>query len=79
MGQAGLGPEEIDAAILYDAFTPMVLLQFEEYGFCDLGNAKDFIADGNLELTVGCRSTPTAASSARRTSMESTGSPKAYD
>lgn len=49
--QSGHGPEEIDAAILYDAFTPMVLLQLEEYGFCDLGTAKDFIADGNLELT----------------------------
>ena len=44
-------PEEIDAAILYDPFTPVVLLQFEEFGFCGLGEAKDFIADGNLELT----------------------------
>jgi acetyl-CoA acetyltransferase len=48
--QAGLGPEQIDAAILYDAFTPMVLLQLEEYGFCGRGEAKDFIADGSLEL-----------------------------
>ncbi len=48
--QSGLSPAEIDAAILYDAFTPMVLLQLEEYGFCGKGEAKDFIADGNLEL-----------------------------
>lgn len=48
--QAGIGPDDIDAAILYDAFTPMVLLQLEEYGFCGRGEAKDFIADGNLEL-----------------------------
>ncbi|MEV8631688.1 lipid-transfer protein [Streptosporangium sp. NPDC051023] len=48
--QAGLGPAEIDAAVLYDAFTPMVLLQLEEYGFCGLGEAKDFVADGNLEV-----------------------------
>lgn len=48
--QAGIGPEQVDAAILYDAFTPMVLLQLEEYGFCGRGEAKDFIADGNLEL-----------------------------
>jgi acetyl-CoA acetyltransferase len=47
--QAGLSPTEIDAAIIYDAFTPMVLLQLEEYGFCGIGEAKDFIADGNLE------------------------------
>ncbi|RFU20545.1 lipid-transfer protein [Geodermatophilus marinus] len=48
--QAGIGPDHVDAAILYDAFTPMVLLQLEEYGFCGRGEAKDFIADGNLEL-----------------------------
>ena len=48
--QAGIGPDDIDAAVLYDAFTPMVLLQLEEYGFCGRGEAKDFIADGNLEL-----------------------------
>ena len=48
--QTGRGPDDIDAAIIYDAFTPMVLLQLEEYGFCKRGEAKDFIADGNLEL-----------------------------
>jgi acetyl-CoA acetyltransferase len=48
--QAGLGPDEIDAAIVYDAFTPMVLLQLEEYGFCKRGEAGGFISDGNLEL-----------------------------
>lgn len=48
--QAGVGPEGIDAAVLYDAFTPMLLLQLEEYGFCGPGEAKDFIAEGNLEL-----------------------------
>ena len=47
--QAGLGPDRIDAAILYDAFTPMLLLQLEEYGFCKRGEAKDFIAAGSLE------------------------------
>jgi acetyl-CoA acetyltransferase len=48
--QAGLGPDGIDAAVLYDAFTPMVLLQLEEYGFCGRGEARHFIADGHLEL-----------------------------
>ncbi|WP_336161032.1 lipid-transfer protein [Amycolatopsis sp. VC5-11] len=48
--QAGVGPDGIDAAILYDAFTQMVLLQLEEYGFCGRGEAKDFIASGALEL-----------------------------
>ncbi|GAB2843568.1 lipid-transfer protein [Actinocorallia aurea] len=48
--QSGAGPQDMDAAILYDAFTPMLLLQLEEYGFCKRGEAKYFIADGNLEL-----------------------------
>lgn len=48
--QAGFGPESIDAAILYDAFTPMVLLQLEEYGFCGKGEAPAYVKDGNLEL-----------------------------
>ncbi|MGW0688417.1 lipid-transfer protein [Streptomyces sp. NPDC002754] len=48
--QSGLGPDDIDAAILYDHFTPLVLPQLEELGFCGTGEAKDFIADGHLEL-----------------------------
>ncbi len=48
--QARFGPDGIDAAIVYDAFTPMVLLQLEEYGFCKRGEARDFVADGNLEV-----------------------------
>ncbi|BBY61602.1 lipid-transfer protein [Mycolicibacterium sarraceniae] len=48
--QSGLGPDRIDAAIIYDAFTPMVLLQLEEYGFCGRGEAKDYVAEGNLEI-----------------------------
>lgn len=46
--QSGVGPEGIDAAILYDAFTPLVLLQLEAYGFCAPGEAKDFVRDGHL-------------------------------
>ncbi|HEY0642680.1 MAG TPA: lipid-transfer protein [Nocardioides sp.] len=48
--QSGLRPEDMDAAILYDHFTPFVLSQLEELGFCGRGEAKDFIADGHLEL-----------------------------
>jgi len=49
--QSGLGPREIQAAQLYDAFTPQVLVQLEAFGFCGRGEAKDFISDCNLELT----------------------------
>ncbi|MEE2031482.1 lipid-transfer protein [Rhodococcus chondri] len=48
--QAGLTPDDINAAILYDHFTPLVLPQLEELGFCRPGEAKDFIREGNLEI-----------------------------
>lgn len=48
--QSGLTQGDIDVAVLYDHFTPMVLIQLEELGFCPRGEAKDFIAEGNLEL-----------------------------
>jgi acetyl-CoA acetyltransferase len=48
--QCDLGPGDMDAAVLYDHFTPLVLPQLEELGFCGRGEARDFIADGNLEL-----------------------------
>jgi acetyl-CoA acetyltransferase len=48
--QAGLTPDDIDVAVLYDHFTPFVLVQLEELGFCGRGEARDFIADGALEL-----------------------------
>ncbi|WP_433374672.1 lipid-transfer protein [Streptosporangium sp. CA-115845] len=47
---ASLGPEDIQAAIIYDHFTPLVLPQLEAFGFCGRGEAKDFIRDGHLEL-----------------------------
>ncbi len=47
---SGLRPSDIQTAILYDHFTPYVLMQLEEFGFCARGEAKDFIADGALEL-----------------------------
>ncbi|ORI26118.1 lipid-transfer protein [Rhodococcus sp. 1168] len=49
-GQSGLTPADISAAILYDHFTPLVLPQLEELGFCGRGEAKDFIREGNLEI-----------------------------
>jgi acetyl-CoA acetyltransferase len=47
---SGLGPEDIQTAVLYDHFTPFVLCQLEELGFCGWGEAKEFVRDGNLEL-----------------------------
>jgi acetyl-CoA acetyltransferase len=47
---AELGPEDIQTAVLYDHFTPFVLCQLEEFGFCKPGEAKDFIRDGRIEI-----------------------------
>ncbi len=48
--QAGIGPDDVQTAILYDHFTPFVLTQLEELGFCGRGEAKDFVVDGAIEL-----------------------------
>jgi acetyl-CoA acetyltransferase len=47
---AGLGPDDIQTAVIYDHFTPLVLPQLEEFGFCARGEAKEFLRDGNIEL-----------------------------
>ena len=48
--QSGLTPADIQTAVIYDHFTPFVLVQLEEFGFCPRGEAKDFVRDGNIEL-----------------------------
>ena len=48
--QSGLTTADIQAAIFYDHFSPLVLPQIEEFGFCERGEAKDFIKDGAIEL-----------------------------
>ncbi|MCP3984830.1 MAG: lipid-transfer protein [bacterium] len=52
-GMAGLGPDDIDAAIIYDAFSSIVLMQLESFGFCGPGEAKDFVKDGALRADGG--------------------------
>ncbi len=47
---AGIAPSEVDVACLYDCFTPVVLLQLEDYGFCKKGEAGAFVADGQASL-----------------------------
>jgi acetyl-CoA acetyltransferase len=46
----GLGPKDIQTAVIYDHFTPLVLPQLEEFGFCKTGEARDFIQDGAIEI-----------------------------
>jgi len=51
LGQVcGYTPRETQVAMIYDNFTPQIFMQLEGYGFCKIGEARDYIRDGNLEL-----------------------------
>jgi len=47
---AGLGPTDIDVAELYDCFTPVLLIELEDLGFCEKGAAGAFVESGALAL-----------------------------
>ena len=48
---SGVSRSDLDEATIYDAFSPMLLMQLEALGFCGPGKAKDFIAEGHLKPT----------------------------
>ena len=48
--RSGIGPADLDVAVLYDHFTPFVLVQLEELGICGRGEAAGLVGDGGLEL-----------------------------
>jgi len=48
--QAGMGPDDIRTAILYDHFSPFVLPQLEAFGFAGRGRARHFIANEGIEI-----------------------------
>jgi acetyl-CoA acetyltransferase len=48
--QADFGPRDVQVAQIYDAFTPLVLLSLEGYGFCGRGEGAAFSEGGALEL-----------------------------
>jgi 17-hydroxy-3-oxo-4-pregnene-20-carboxyl-CoA lyase len=48
--RSGLSPSDIDVAVLYDHFTPFVLIQLEELGFVGRGEAAAFVAGGGIGL-----------------------------
>ena len=43
---ADLTHDDIDVTGCYDAFTYTTLLQFEDYGFCEKGEGKDYVTSG---------------------------------
>jgi acetyl-CoA acetyltransferase len=58
--QSEFGPEDVDVVQIYDAFTPLILLSLEAYGFCGRGEAADFVAEGNLRWGSGSLPTNTS-------------------
>lgn len=50
---AGVGPEDVDYASIYDAFTILVLETIEDLGFCAKGEGGRFVEDGTLKAPDG--------------------------
>jgi acetyl-CoA acetyltransferase len=48
--RSDLKPKDIDCAQIYDAFTPLVIMGLEDYGFCGRGEGGPFTEGGRLEL-----------------------------
>lgn len=51
--QAGLGPADIDVAQIYDHFTSQVIMQLEDYGFCERGEGGPFVRSGAIRHASG--------------------------
>ena len=50
---AQVGPDDVKVAQLYDAFSPLVPLSLEGYGFCGRGEGAAFTDDGAIEWPDG--------------------------
>jgi acetyl-CoA acetyltransferase len=50
---AGVGPADVDVALLYDHFSPLVIMQLEDYGFAPIGEGGPFVAEGNIRWKGG--------------------------
>ncbi len=47
---AGLAPKDIDVAEVYDCFTPVVIIELEDLGFCKKGEGGSFVEGGRIQL-----------------------------
>jgi acetyl-CoA C-acetyltransferase len=50
---AGITPEDIDYASIYDSFTITVLQTIEDLGFCEKGEGGEFVEGGTLQAPDG--------------------------
>lgn len=51
--RAGMTAADIDVALLYDHFTPLVVMQLEDYGFCGIGEGGPFVESGAIRMKGG--------------------------
>jgi acetyl-CoA acetyltransferase len=51
--RGGVSSSDVDVALLYDHFSPMVLFQLEDYGFCGRGESGVFVEEGNIRWPNG--------------------------
>jgi acetyl-CoA acetyltransferase len=51
--RSDIGPADVDVAQLYDAFSPLVPLSLEGYGFCARGEGLAFCQDGGISVDGG--------------------------
>ena len=51
--QAGVTPDDIDVAQMYENFTPMVVISLEEHGFCKVGEGGAFVQSGAIDWPNG--------------------------
>jgi acetyl-CoA acetyltransferase len=51
--QTGLKPTDMDVALLYDHFSAMVVMQLEDYGFCEKGEGGAFVESGAIRFKGG--------------------------
>jgi acetyl-CoA C-acetyltransferase len=49
-GEAGVGPDEIDVAMIYDSFSITVLTLLEDLGFCPKGEGGRWVSGGRLRF-----------------------------
>ena len=71
-GMAGVGPEDVDVAMLYDAFTINTVLFLEDLGFCEKGEGGAFVSGVGSHQEESSPSTPAGAVS-RTTTQACTG------
>ena len=48
--RSGLGPADVDAVMVYDHFTPFVIMALESFGFCSVGEGGSYVEGGRIEL-----------------------------